>query len=450
MENLQNEKSSSQTTSSAVIMDLTQVMPDLEELTPVVSGPAYSIFTQAQKRWIVFMVTYASFLSPASANIYFPALNPLSQELGVSTVLINLTLTSYMIFQGLAPTIFGDFADMAGRRPAYLVAAVIYLAANIGLAFSNSYAALFLLRCLQSTGSSGAVALGMGVVADMSTSSERGSYMGIVGTGTMIGPSIAPVIGGLLTQFLDWRAIFWFLTIMSVVWLVPFFIFFPETARNIVGNGSIPAQGWNMSLMDFFRNRRQPPAISPAAKGKLYWPNPLKTMRLLLEKDVALILFYNSLIYTAYYDIMASLPALFSEIYGFNNLQVGLCYIPFGIGCCISSYTNGIVLDYNYRRVARQHGFSIDKKRGDDISNFPIEQVRLQIVWPMLTVGLACVLAYGWVLEYEVSLAAPLILQFFVGFCVNGAFNILGVLLVDLYPYVAKAVLLPWIKAQLK
>jgi MFS family permease len=68
-----------------------------------------------------------------------------------------------MIFQGLAPTIFGDFADMAGRRPAYIVAFIIYLGANIGLALQNSYVSLFLLRCLQSTGSSGAFALGYGV-----------------------------------------------------------------------------------------------------------------------------------------------------------------------------------------------------------------------------------------------------------------------------------------------
>ena len=85
------------------------------------------------------------------------------------------------MFQGLSPTIFGDLADMAGRRPAYIIAFIIYAGANVGLALQDSYAALFILRCLQSTGSSGAIALGYGVVADMSTSAERGSYMGIVG-----------------------------------------------------------------------------------------------------------------------------------------------------------------------------------------------------------------------------------------------------------------------------
>ncbi len=226
---------------------------DLEELAPVTTGPLYSTFSSRQKRWIIFMVTWAAFISPTSANIYFPALNPLQAHLGVSTTLINLTLTSYMIFQALAPTVFGHLADMAGRRPAYIIAFVIYLGANIGLSLQNSYAALFVLRCLQSSGSSGAIALGYGVVADISTNSERGKYVGIVGVGTMMGPSLGPVIGGILAEFLGWRSIFWFLVILAGCFLVLFTLTVPETGRNVVGNGSVPPQGWNMSVMEWLR-----------------------------------------------------------------------------------------------------------------------------------------------------------------------------------------------------
>jgi multidrug resistance protein len=424
---------------------------DLEELAIVPSGPVYSAFSKRQKKYIVFMVTCAAFISPTSANIYFPALNPLAQELDVSNTLINLTLTSYMIFQGLSPTIFGDLADMAGRRPAYILAFIIYLGANIGLALQNSYAALFLLRCLQSAGSSGAIALGMGVVADVATSSERGSYMGIVGAGTMLGPALGPVIGGLLSQYLGWRAIFWFLVVIAAVWLIPFILTVPETGRNVVGNGSVPPQGWNMSLLDWQRFRKASKSDSTltrtetsegrrlaqaelAKKRKLRFPNPLKTVHIIMEKDVGVVLLYNALIYTAFYDVIASIPNLFLEIYGFNDLQIGLCYIPFGVGCAIASYLNGKILDRNYKRVARQIGFTIDRKHGDDLRNFPIERARIEIMWPMLSIGLAAILCYGWVLEQNTHLAWPLILQFIIGFCVNGSFNILNTLLVDLYP----------------
>ena len=142
--------------------------------------PPYSVFTKRQKRYIVFMAAWGGFFSQLSTNIYFPALNVLSKDYNVSSELINLTVTAYMIFQGLAPTIYGDLADMAGRRPAYITGFAIYIGANIGLALQSSYPALFVLRCLQSSGSSGTIALGNGVVADIATSSERGIYMGLV------------------------------------------------------------------------------------------------------------------------------------------------------------------------------------------------------------------------------------------------------------------------------
>lgn len=152
--------------------------PDLERLDRVSSGPPYSTFTKSQKGYIVFMIALGGFFSPLSANIFFPALNALSHDLRVSNELINLSLTSYMIFQGLAPTFFGDLGDMTGRRPAYMIGFVIYIGANIGLALQRNYAALLVLRCLQSTGSSGTIALCNGVVGDISSSGERGKYMG--------------------------------------------------------------------------------------------------------------------------------------------------------------------------------------------------------------------------------------------------------------------------------
>lgn len=234
-----------------------------------------------------------------------------------------------------------DLGDMLGRRPAYLLGFIIYICANIGLALQNNYAALFILRCVQSTGSSGTVALGNGVVADIATSGERGKYIGFAQFGPMAAPALAPVLGGILSQFLGWRALFWFLTIFAVVYMIPFCISFPETGRNVVGNGSIPPQGWNMSVLNYLRSREEHDGngLSRTASGqekkaaqaklarqrKLRWPNPMKTLHIIAEKDVSIILLYNGLVYTAFYDITASLPSLFAEIYGFNELQIGTC-----------------------------------------------------------------------------------------------------------------------------
>jgi MFS family permease len=115
----------------------------------------YSTFSKAQKRSIIFLTGFTSMFSPLSGSIYFPAIPFIAKDLHVSIELINLTITSYMIVSGIAPTLLGDMADQIGRRPIYLSMMLIYMAANIGLALQSSYPALLVLRMVQSFGCSG-------------------------------------------------------------------------------------------------------------------------------------------------------------------------------------------------------------------------------------------------------------------------------------------------------
>lgn len=419
--------------------------PPIERTTTEAStGPIFSVFTPGQKKFIVFMASWAGFFSPVSANIYFPALNSLAAELHVSNTLINLTLTSYMIFQGLAPAFIGSLADSMGRRPAYTVCFVIYIAANIGLALQDSYAALFVLRCVQSTGSSATVAMASAVVADVATPAERGSYMGFTLAGSLLGPAIGPVLGGVLAQFLGWRSIFWFLVIFSGAFLTIFLIFFPETARNTVGNGSIPPQGWNMSLMNYLAVRKaqreqsasgdkiEPDDLPP--KKKFRFPNPLASLKILVDKQTALLLIYNALLFAAFYDITAIIPSTFSRIYSFNDLQIGLCYIPIGVGAMIAALLNGRLLDRNFARWARKLNVTIKKGRDQDLRDFPIERARLEIAMPSAYIAAILTAVFGWLLDKQVHLAALLVVLFFASFSMCIAFNVTSTLLVDLYP----------------
>jgi multidrug resistance protein len=307
-----------------------------------------------------------------------------------------------MIFQALAPTFFGELADTLGRRPVYLILFTIYLCANIGLALQRSYAALLILRMLQSTGSSGVIALANGVVADISHAGERGVYMGAVQVGAMLGPAIGPVIGGVLDSELGWWWIFWLLAILAGVYITLMAIFFPETGRKVVGNGSIPPKGINASFLQLMRARNAPPSgPAPAKRPPFRFPNPLASVRLILQKDMALVLFANSILYTAFYTVMASLPTLFEEIYGFDSLQVGLCYLPFGVGAAVACVVAGKIVDRDYRITAAELGVVMDKKRGEDMKKFPIEKARLRSIFWILGLYVVTFIAYGWVLWKE-------------------------------------------------
>ena len=71
---------------------------DLEKAPIVPSNERpYSTFSPWQKKAIVLAASFGSFISPLTTNIYFPALNTIASDLGVSIGQINLTITTYMV-----------------------------------------------------------------------------------------------------------------------------------------------------------------------------------------------------------------------------------------------------------------------------------------------------------------------------------------------------------------
>jgi MFS family permease len=81
----------------------------------------------------------------------------LAKDLDVSLQMMDLTITMFLVVQGIIPAVLGDIADQVGQRPVYVLALVVYSAACVGLALQTSYPALLALRMLQSAGSSGAI-----------------------------------------------------------------------------------------------------------------------------------------------------------------------------------------------------------------------------------------------------------------------------------------------------
>lgn len=383
----------------------------------------YSVFTTKEKRLMITAASVAGFFSPLSSTIYFPALNTIAAALNVSASKINLTVTSYVILQGIAPMMIAGFSDNVGRRPAYVACFTIYLFANLGLGLQNSYAALLVLRCLQSAGSSGTIALSNGIVGDMVTSEERGSYIAFASVGGLLGPAIAPVVGGAISQSLDWHWLFWFLLIFGAVFCVPLFLFMPETCRMVVGDGSVPPPKWYWCLTDTIRFRRrhkQGIQVDQAKQAQLHHnlrfslPNPLPTIFIIFDPESFIILVATGLCLACFYAISTGAASSFSEIYGFGDIRIALIFIPIAGGGILAALTTGKMMDWNYGRHARKKGIKIVKGVRQDLSGFPIESARMEVATPMSILCAIFVIGYGWALDNRVNLAGPIILIFLV------------------------------------
>ena len=154
--------------------------------TEVLPGPAlsshpeapYHILSNKQKWNLVIFVSLAASFSPLSSNIYFPAIDTISKDLGVNASLIALTITVYMVVQGIAPALLGAISDACGRRLTFTITLTIYTVANLALAFTSNYPMLMVLRGLQAAGSAATISISAGVIADIACPEERGRFIG--------------------------------------------------------------------------------------------------------------------------------------------------------------------------------------------------------------------------------------------------------------------------------
>jgi multidrug resistance protein len=370
-------------------------------------------------------------------------LDRIGEDLGVSDSAMSITVTTYLIMQGLAPMMIAGFSDTAGRRPAYILCFTIYMISNLALGLQNNYVALLVLRLTQSAGSSGTVALASGLVGDLVTSSERGQYIAYSSLGSVLGPTLSPVIGGLLSQYLDWHWIFWFLLILSGAFFVPFFLFFPETSRKLVGDGSIPPPWTSWNLADTIRHKNRAKKGLAVDKEKIAefhgnarisFPNPMSTLVIFGNLEANLVLIATGFSLVCFYAISTGAASVLSEVYYYDEVHIGLVFLSIGGGSVISAFTTGKIVDWNYARHARRNGYPVVKNRTTDLSGFPLERARVEIGLPCFLLGVLTVIGYGWIINFNLSVAGPIVMLFLLGYGLIAGFQSLNVLMVDLYP----------------
>ncbi|PYH67924.1 putative MFS multidrug transporter [Aspergillus vadensis CBS 113365] len=409
--------------------------------------PPYSVFDKRQKWLIIIIVSTAATFSGFASNIYFPALPTIANDLNVSIELLNLTVTSYLIFQGLAPSLWGPVSDVKGRRTAYMCTFIVFLGACIGLAETKNYETLIVLRCLQSTGSASTIAIGSGVISDITTRAERGGYMGIFQAGLLVPVAVGPVIGGAIAGSLGWKAIFWFLTIYSGAFLCFLIVFLPETLRSIVGNGALKSSNPLVNFpLDIYQKTtkvdwEQIPdgQTQRAAKKRIDILGPL---RILISNHAAPIIIFLAVYYAVWQMSITAMSSLFESRYGLSEMQIGLTFIANGVGSMIGTLVTGKILDADYRRVKARYEASLDAEQGEDTTaaireeNFPLEKARLRLV-PIFSI-LQClsIILFGWTINYSrrVHIAVPIVSTFITGWTAVSTQSLIMTYLVDVFP----------------
>ncbi len=151
-----------------------------------------------------------------STDMYLPAAPSLADYFGVSHSAVNLVLTCFFVCYALGLLLWGPISDKYGRKRIILTSIVIYMIASASCSLAPNIAVLICARVFQAIGAGGMYSMSTALVKDCFSGKARKQALAVVQTIMVIGPMGAPVIGGQILRFFEWRATFAALVIFGI------------------------------------------------------------------------------------------------------------------------------------------------------------------------------------------------------------------------------------------
>jgi DHA1 family bicyclomycin/chloramphenicol resistance-like MFS transporter len=178
---------------------------------------------------IVLILGLLAMLMPLSIDMYLPALPVIAQEYGVDAGRTQMTLSSYILGFAIGQLFYGPMADSIGRKPVILGGTLIFAAAAVACALSQSVDQLIAMRLLHGLAAAAASVVINALMRDIYPKEEFSRMMSFVMLVTTIAPLVAPMAGGAVLVWFNWHAIFWILALLALLASVAIFFLIRET-----------------------------------------------------------------------------------------------------------------------------------------------------------------------------------------------------------------------------
>jgi EmrB/QacA subfamily drug resistance transporter len=150
----------------------------------------------------------AMFVAILSSTVVSAALPEIIADLHGGQSSYTWVVTATLLTMTISTPIWGKLSDLFNRKQLIQLGLVIYLSGSILAGFATSTTWLIACRAIQGVGVGALTALVQVILSDLVSPRERGRYMGYLGAVFGLGTVAGPVVGGLLTDGISWRACF--------------------------------------------------------------------------------------------------------------------------------------------------------------------------------------------------------------------------------------------------
>jgi DHA1 family bicyclomycin/chloramphenicol resistance-like MFS transporter len=178
---------------------------------------------------LALMLGGLAMFGPFAIDTMFPAFPAIGRDFEVSALAMQQTISAYLVAYALMSVFHGPVSDARGRKPVILFGVAVFMLASVGCALSQSLPQLLAFRALQGMSAGAGLIVGRAIIRDLLDGDDAQRLMSHITMIFSIAPAIAPVVGGWILGWTDWRMIFWFLAAFSVVLFAITQAWLPET-----------------------------------------------------------------------------------------------------------------------------------------------------------------------------------------------------------------------------
>jgi EmrB/QacA subfamily drug resistance transporter len=158
---------------------------------------------------VMTVICMGGLITALDAVIVGTALPSIARDLGATTTELAWVGSSYLVASALLQPVWPTLSELTGRKIALDIGFVLFFVGSLVAALARASSALIAGRVVQGLGAGNIILLCNVLISDLFPLRERGLYIGIYAAASCLGAALGPVVGGLLTSYVDWRWCFW-------------------------------------------------------------------------------------------------------------------------------------------------------------------------------------------------------------------------------------------------
>lgn len=314
--------------------------------------------------FIVLTVMLASIIEVLDMTIVNVALAPMMGTLDANSDQITWVLTSYIVSASIFMVLTGFLVQYIGRKKLLLINILGFTISSMLCGLSHSLMQIITARVLQGIFGASLVPLSQIILRSTYPVEEHGKAMAIWGIGIMVAPVMGPTLGGYITDYLNWRWIFFVnlpVGILSFILAYRYITESPTTKTSIDWMGLI-LMGTSVGALQIFLDRGNSNdwfnshsivltlmlclfSLGIFVEYSLKQPNPIINLKLFCNRNFALSCFLVMLFSMGTLALISLLPMLFEHLMNYSTRLAGLTMAPIGIASACSMVIAGKFLN---------------------------------------------------------------------------------------------------------